>query len=160
MESKLLHLIAGTYSGSTLKFYTPQAGAQAGRPNTSLGAGNRPDVPQLLDGVWATPPGLPTHSRAIHTWSLHLYGAVLSVGWPWTLSGSSGCAKFLSSQRLRRTRVCRMFTPSWAHIFLSRTCCFLVTIPHTHHQVLLTQAHTEEVFRMLYASVLPQFIQL
>lgn len=88
MESKLLLLIVGTYSSSTLNFYTPLP--KQGGPT---GVENHPDVPQLLDGCLSNPCRAAS-SHQVHIWSLHLRGDALSVGWPWTLPGSSGCPEF------------------------------------------------------------------
>lgn len=71
-------------------------------PTLHSGVGNHPDVPQLLDGCLSNP-SRAACSHQVYIWSLHRHGGVLSVGWPWTLSGNSGCPEFLSSQRLSRT---------------------------------------------------------
>lgn len=132
-------------------------------PTLHSGVGNHPDVPQLLDGCLSST-SRAACSHQVYIQSLHLHGGVLRAGWPWTLSGNSGCPEFLSSQGLSRTTSVQVFTPSWARSVSLLDLLFSGDYfpMHTHRnlQVLLTQANTEEVFRMLYSSALPQFIQL
>lgn len=136
-------------------FYTLQAGAQAERPNTSLRSGQSSWCATASGGVFEQP------LQGCPAWSMHLYGGVLSVGWPWTLSGNSGCPEVLSSQSLSKTSsVQDVHTLLSPHFFSPGPAVFCWLFPHAGPQVLLTQAHTEELFGMLYASAFPQFIQL
>ena len=139
-----------------------------------LGAGAHPDVPRLLGGCLSNP-SRAAYSRQVYIWSLpartscHLCGGGLShAASMWGGLGhcqaTLGVPSFSALADSAGPPVSRAFTPSSAHMvplldLLFSGECFPTHTPR-YLQVPLIQAHTEEMFRMLYASALPQFIQL
>lgn len=128
----------------TLFLHSPGWGPsrEALAPALYSGVGNHPDVPQLLDECLSNS-SRAAYSYHVYTWPLHLHGGVPSVGWPWTLSGSSGCPEFLSSQRLSRTTSVQfVHTLLSPHFFSPRPAVFWWLFPHAHPQVSTGFPHT------------------